>query len=194
MPRNGFIKDKLEVKFLVLFILNQLKQPVTFSDLAEISMCDEAVGYFEFSEAAAELLESGHMLCEEMENQPPMYTISDKGIQSARICESSLPYSVKMAAQRSLIFVLSRIRRDTSVKTKITESGSSCTIGFELSDEISPLLALELIVPTRQQAEVLQQNFKQNAVQIYNAVLDAMLRDYSQPEPVYGEQEEPYEA
>jgi len=189
MPQYGFIRDKLQVKFLVLFILNQLKQPISFSDLAEISMCDKAVGYFEFSDAAAELLASGHMEKIQDGEFAELFSITKKGAQNASISESSLPYAVRMAAQRSMLAVLSRIRREASVQTKITENDDELTVACSLSDDQSRLISVELLVANPQQAALIEQNFKQNAVSIYNAVIGAMLKDYTQPMENYEEEE-----
>ena len=46
MGRMGFIHDKLDIKFLILYITSRLAGPVDFTTLAELSFCDEGVSYF----------------------------------------------------------------------------------------------------------------------------------------------------
>ena len=43
MGRMGFIHDKLDIKFLILYITARLAGPVDFTTLAELSFCDEGV-------------------------------------------------------------------------------------------------------------------------------------------------------
>ena len=55
----GFIHDKLDIKLLVLYIMDRVAVPIDFNTLTDLSMCDSGVDYFQFAEAAAELLNSG---------------------------------------------------------------------------------------------------------------------------------------
>lgn len=182
MPRHGFIRDKLEIKYLVLFILKQLTEPVPFAQLAEMTMCDDAVDYFEFADAAMELVSSGHISEADDEAGAALYQITQKGRQAADTCENSLPYSVRMAAQRSILVVVSRMRRDASIRTEVLEKDGSVAAVCRLSDDSGVILSLELMTVTRQQAVLLENNFKRSAEQIYNAILAAMLEDYSKEE------------
>ena len=90
MPRYGFIHDKLEIKFLILYLMARVAAPIDFPTLTDLTMCDDGIDYFEFAEAAAELVESGHLT---LEND--RYSITDKGRENGAACESSLPYTVK---------------------------------------------------------------------------------------------------
>ena len=65
MERFGFIHDKLEIKMLILFILNRLPHPVDINVLTDLVMCDDGISYFEFSQSLAELVETEHVRCED---------------------------------------------------------------------------------------------------------------------------------
>ncbi len=64
MPRYGFIHDKLDIKFLVLYLLSRTQAPIDFVTLTDLAMCDEGVDYFLFTQAVSELVESEHLLVE----------------------------------------------------------------------------------------------------------------------------------
>ena len=95
MPR-GFIRDKLQLKLLILYILNQFAQPVSLSLLTELVLCDEGVDYFSFSDALSELKTTGHVSMND-----ECFSITGKGSEHVRICESNLPYSVRMKCDRN---------------------------------------------------------------------------------------------
>ena len=59
MARVGFIHDKLDIKFLILYIMSRVAAPIDMPTLADLTMCDEGVDYFDFAEAAAELVSTG---------------------------------------------------------------------------------------------------------------------------------------
>ena len=41
--RFGFIREKLDIKILILFILKRLTAPVDFDKLSELTMCDDGI-------------------------------------------------------------------------------------------------------------------------------------------------------
>ncbi len=61
MPRFGFIREKREIKFLVLYAMTYLPFPVSEEALLDICLCDDAFGYLEFKEALTEMVETGHI-------------------------------------------------------------------------------------------------------------------------------------
>lgn len=58
MARYGFIHDKLDIKFLILYLMARAAAPIDFPTLTDLTMCDDGVDYFEFTEAVAELVET----------------------------------------------------------------------------------------------------------------------------------------
>lgn len=98
MGEFGFISDKLEIKFLILYIAARLIQPVRFEMLQEASMCDGGVDYFGFSECLADLVRTEHLTVD----GDGQYAITEKGRRNSAVCESSLPYSVRMRADEEL--------------------------------------------------------------------------------------------
>ncbi len=61
MASFGFITDKLEIKFLILYIASRLVGPVPFETLQDLSMCDGGVDYFDFAECLADLGRTEHL-------------------------------------------------------------------------------------------------------------------------------------
>ena len=92
----------------------RVASPHRFPTLTELTMCDEGVDYFDFAEAVAELVDTGHLTLEE-----GVYAITDKGRQNGEACESSLPYSVKHKCNANLAKVNGILRRDAQVRTKV---------------------------------------------------------------------------
>lgn len=97
MPQFGFIRDKLDVKVLVLYLAARVAAPIDFATLTDLCMCDEGVDYFMFAQAVSELVESEHLQIEE-----DFYTITDKGRKNGSVWEESLPFSVRQKCNRNL--------------------------------------------------------------------------------------------
>ena len=98
MGRVGFIQDKLEIKFLILYVAARLIEPVPFEAMQELTMCDDGIDFFDFSECLSNLVESQHLTL----SDDGLYAITEKGLHNGAICESSLPYSVRLRADKDV--------------------------------------------------------------------------------------------
>ena len=175
MVRYGFIHSKEDIKFLILFAMDLLPFPVSFSTVVDLTTwCDEGFGYFELSEAFYEMIPTGH-IDESIENGAKLYAITDKGREATRIFEKQLPYPVREAAQRSALRVVRQIRRDAAIHTSVTErAANDLTVRMEMEQ----VFAVEMDVVSRAQASMLEHTFKANAEAIYQTLLSAMTADY----------------
>ena len=145
MARMGFIQDKLEIKFLLLYIASRLIEPVPFEAMQELAMIDDGVDFFDFSECMNDLVTSGHLTLSE----DGLYAITEKGLRNGQICESSLPYSVRLAADKNITVFNQKLRRRAQIRSEITpRPNGTYTVSLAFCDEQdSPLLKMELMVP-----------------------------------------------
>ena len=86
----GFIQDELDLKLLILYIMDRTAGPITFLQLFELALCDAGVDYFSLSQAVDHMVSTG-----QLEQEGERYHITDKGRRNSQICESSLPRSVR---------------------------------------------------------------------------------------------------
>ena len=174
----GFIQSELDLKLLVLYIMSRVAGPVTFLQLLELALCDEGVDYFDFAEAAAELVSTEHLLLED-----ERYSITEKGRKNGAICESSLPYSVRVKCDKNVTKLNSRLRRDAQVRSeRIPRNDGTFTLRLALDDEHGNLLTVDMLAATEQQCDRLSEQFKAHPEQIYNGILDVLLTDYEEKE------------
>ena len=162
MERHGFIHEKLDIKILILFILRRLPGEVDPHTLAELCQCDEGIGYFDYSDCLAELVDSDH-ISESAEG----YTITEKGARNADTVESSLPYSVRSKALKLIAPVEEKMRRAAMITAKhdITEDG--CFVRLALSDGKGEIINLRLLCADEDQAKTIEKNFRHDAENYY---------------------------
>ena len=136
--------------------------------MQDLSMCDSGVDYFGFSECLADLVRTGHLV----QDDEGLYAITDKGRRNSAICESSLPYSVRMQAEQSLVSCNEQLRRKALVRSQIQprEEGGY-TVTLSLSDELDDLMNLQLLVTRQDMALELQKRFRAHAEEIYSRIL-----------------------
>ena len=94
----GFIRDKLEIKFLILYIAARVSEPLPLEGMQELTMCDDGIDYFAFSECLADLVKTEHLRL----TDDGCYAITPKGLRNSEICESSLPYSVRIRTDKNV--------------------------------------------------------------------------------------------
>ena len=82
MAGPGFITDKLEIKFLILYIMARIIEPIPFSTVQDLTMCDDGVDYFDFSECLNDLIKTEHLTL----SAEGMYALTEKGLRNSRIC------------------------------------------------------------------------------------------------------------
>ncbi len=177
MARHGFIRGKLEIKILILYIADKMAGGINFDTLYDLTFCDPGVDYFEFSEGVAELVETKHLTLED-----GLYTITPKGRQDNQACESSLAFSVKQKCDVNVVPINDAIRREAMVKayTEHDQDGN-LRVQLLLNDMSGNLFSLNLVSPTEEQAEILCANFKRRPERIFNEILTTLLSQEEEP-------------
>ena len=172
--RFGFIHDKMDLKVLILFLLRRLPAPVDRESLMDITLlCDDGVGYFEFSECLHELLETEHV---SLENN--MYLVTEKGRLNGEATESGLPYSVRMRAEKAAAALSGVLKRDSmiSVSHELRQRGGY-TVKLSMSDGIGPVIDMELLMGDDSQVKKVESNFRKNAENYYTRIVELLLED-----------------
>ena len=172
MTRYGFIRDKLELKILILFVLSRLPAPIDLDSLAELVLCDNGITYFDFIEALGELVSTNHVVEED-----GYYVITDKGFQDGAVTESSVPYSVRIKAEQSAQEMAKELRRKSMIKATHTERENGITVSLSLSDGLGDIINMDILAGSEKQAVIIENNFKKNAEHIYNAVVKILLSE-----------------
>lgn len=145
MTARGFIQDKLEIKFLILYLAARVIEPVPFDTLLDLTLCDDAVDYFDFSECLADLVKTEHLTLDE---ESGLYAITEKGRRNSEICETSLPYSVRLRCDKNLNACNRALRRKNQVKSSTEpRPNGTFTVSLSLDDDMGSVMDLKLMVP-----------------------------------------------
>lgn len=176
MAGRGFIHDKLEIKFLILYIAARVIEPVPFDTVLDLTMCDDAIDYFDFSECLTDLVKTGHLTLSEN----GLYAITDKGIRNSQICESSLPYSVRLRCDKNLTIWNRKLRRKSQVRAASEKRpNGTYTVRLSLDDDMGNVMDLKLMVVREDMAKVLESRFRQSPERIYSQIMNVLLDDGS---------------
>lgn len=169
--RFGFIREKVDIKILILFIMRRLNEPVDFEQLSDLTMCDDGINYFDFSECVDELVSSDHLYYNGEE-----YIITDKGRKNGEITESGIPYSVRLKAEKNVSRTNAVKARDAMISTsRELKRGGGFDVNLSLSDGVSEIFSVKLLAINEKQAESMENGFRKNAESVYNALMNKLI-------------------
>ena len=117
------------------------------------------------------LAESGHLTLRDH-----LYSITDKGLQHSAITESSLPYSVRLKSEKSLVEVNAKLRRAAQIRSRMEHRADGLsTVHLELDDNEGNLFSLSLMVGDETYGKQIMDRFQAAPDKIYNDLLTVLL-------------------
>ena len=159
----GFIHDKLEIKLLILFVLRRLPAEIDGERLAELVLIDGGVGYFDYKDCLAELVQTA-----QVEEGEDGYRVTAKGSRNGEILEMELPYSVRKKAEKALGPVIEEMRRSAMILANHEVGENGVTVYLAMNDDLGGIFDLKILASDEQQAKIMEKNFKKNAEGFYN--------------------------
>ena len=161
----GFIHDKLDIKLLVLYILDRAAAAIDFATLTDLSMCDSGVDYFQFAEAAAELLDG------------EFYSITEKGRRTCAAGESSLSPVVRRRCDQRMAPLNQALKRKAQVRAEVQKQPQGFDVRLAMDDDQGSLFSLTLLAPSEEEGQRVAQQFLQHPDRIYNGILGVLLAE-----------------
>ena len=173
MVQPGFIQDEMDLKLLVLYLMARAAAPITFLQLLDLALCDAGVNYFSLTEAVDHLVETDHLA-----KDGDLLSITEKGRRNSEICESSLPYSVRMKCDEHLVKLNAVLKRQAQVQTDLTPNGDgTCSVRLYFADESGPLMELKVLFPTLAQGQALTSRFQRAPEATYHSLMAALAEE-----------------
>ena len=171
MDNFGFIRDKLDIKILILYVLNRLPRPVDITTLSELVFCDDGINYFDYMDALAELVNSGHAgLLDDK------FFITAKGVRNSEEMESTLPFTVRMKAGKAAERTARMLNRSAMVRASHEKKeDGNCNVSLSLSDSLGNILRLEILAGSEEQAREMEQKFQSRAEDLYMRIANMLL-------------------
>ena len=173
MEHLGFIRDKLDIKILILFILEKLPKPVEAVTLSDLALFDGGFTWFDYTDCLAELIKTEHV-----QEKNGKYAITEKGRRNVNTVSSSLPYTVRAKAERLTAPVAAAMRRASMIETDV-EPGQKGgrSVSLRLSDGVGEIISMRLAVPDEAQAQAIEKRFQADAEDIYNQIIEILTAD-----------------
>ena len=171
MAENGFIRDLLDVKVLILYVMNRVEKPISVQDLYALCYQDDRLTYFDVFEAAPQLVTSGHLA----ETAEGLLQITEKGRRNIEITADSVAFPVRERAKSAVDAFNREVVRSGRIHTQVLEENGAYRARMELSDAGGTMMTLELAAPGKKEARRLALSFSRCAERLYEAVMEDLL-------------------
>ena len=170
MEPHGFLRQKLDVKVLCLYITARLDAPLDVDELFEVAFQDESLNYFTMAECLLELTDSGHL----ERDDRGRYTITEKGREQGGYVEDSLPLSVVQKVDVAIREKNHQILMDERLKTSVSQDQDGNWLAtLDYRDTGKPLMKITLLAPNENHASIMAKNMKRDVAKVYKAAYDA---------------------
>lgn len=169
----GFIRDRLDIQILILYILARLPYEISGEKLADLALFDGGFTWFEYADALAALVQA-----EQAAEEDGKYVITEKGRRNVGYVGGSLPYSVRAKADRLTSAAAAQMNRDRLIETDAEKTADgACSVSLRLSDGVGEVMALRLTVPDEKTAADVEERFRKNAEKLSNRIMDILTSD-----------------
>lgn len=160
--KGAVLKHSTDVKIFILFLLNNMRYPLTYDEITELVTADGFVDAFDLTAAFSELQEHGHVFSEMVEGKE-MFLISPKGMETSANLEDSLLTSIRKRSLQTATRYLSLHRRSATVTAKVERredgrySVSCCAVAPD-----GELASFSLTIASAAVAEQIRRHFTEN--------------------------------
>ena len=164
MEARGFIQSMKDVKILILYVMAQSEYPLTLQQIYELCFQDDRLSYFDVRIAIPEMVQTGHLL----EVEHGKYQLTKMGREAEEATKDDVAAAVGERALAATIKFNQKMRSAGFVHSEIcpAERGEY-TVVLDLKDDIGPLMHLELMASSEQQARAMQAAYEAHAARFY---------------------------
>lgn len=168
-------------KLLVLYILEKIKADLTNSQITQVVLETEMINYFSLQQMLSQLMDS-KLLKIHKKNNREYYTLTQKGLETLECFCTRIPQNVTEKVDHYIEVNGESLLNETQVKTSyVKQSDNEFIVNLRVIENQSNLIDLNLNVSSEKQANLICNNWKNNASYMYAQVIELLVRDTKEP-------------
>ncbi len=161
-------------KLIVLYLLAEIKLPLTLSQITQIVLEKGYANYFSTQQYLNQLEES-KLVKTKKENNSSYFEISETGRQTLDFFSSRIPYTIRAEIDEFINENWREIRNQLDVTAQyIPNREHEFIVNCKLVENNTPLMELNINVTTKQQAILMCNKWKENSSELYSNILRLM--------------------
>ncbi|OON90825.1 MAG: hypothetical protein ATN34_02770 [Epulopiscium sp. Nele67-Bin002] len=161
-------------KLIVLYLLSEIKLPLTLSQLTQIILEKGYTDYFSIQQYLNQLFES-QLIEKHKENNSSYFCISDSGKQTLDFFVSRIPCSIRSEIDDFIYANWRSLKNELDITAQyIPNKKYEYIVYCKITENDISLIELNINVTTKHQAAQLCDKWKNNASDLYRDILHLM--------------------
>lgn len=164
-------------KLMTLYMLKQAKFPLTGSQLSEFFLDKEYTNFFTLQQALSELVDA-HLVKQETVHNSSRYELTREGEETLVFFGKTISEGIVEDMDTFLKENKVRLRNEVgSIADYYRSTNQDYIVQCEVREGKTPLIKLEISVPSEEQAEIMCEKWQESNQAIYAFVMKELLRD-----------------
>ena len=178
MPDPNDYKNA-ESKLLLLYLINRMEFPMSRAQVTDFVSGADFMDYYTLQQTLAVLVETGHLDATEenaLDNSTTRYAVTGEGQMTLEYFEKHIPWSRRQTIDRYITENRGKIKKDyenTATYFPNVEN-DEFRVKCGVYEDKRALLELFVSVDTREQAKLIQSNWRANASVLYQRIIEAL--------------------
>ncbi|MCD8149455.1 MAG: DUF4364 family protein [Clostridiales bacterium] len=163
-------------RIMILYMLDKVEYPLTNTQITNFILEKDYTNYFTVQQTLSDLL-SSDLITAESTHSNTRYRITDEGVQTLRFFEDKISSEIKEDILSYLQEHSFELKQETAIYADFFKAaGSGYQVRCRIKEKETPIIDLTLAVQTRQQAEAVCANWKQESAEVYALLMDALMK------------------
>ncbi|NFF81339.1 DUF4364 family protein [Clostridium botulinum] len=168
-----------ENKLLLLYVLKAIKDPISNTQLTEIVLQNNFINYFTLQQYLSEL-ESADFVVYKENNDKKLLCLTKKGDNVLTLFKDRISPSKISIVQQYITEKLELIKKELTIHSDYTlDNNDNFLVDLKAIENEGVLMELKLTVPTKKQAIILCNKWKDNPSNIYNNIINMLFSEDS---------------
>ena len=169
--------DKIDVKLIALFIIDNFKMPVPNSFIVDTLALEPFVNYFDLRQQMGEL-EDEELVTYYIENNDRFYSLTQKGTQALEFFSLRIPKTVRERLLRTIKIKIKDLKNALSIKAdyeKVNDMEYNVSLG--ISEGNFDMFNVSISVSDELMAKKMCAAFKNNPQSLYSEFLSILTKN-----------------
>lgn len=158
-------------KLIVLYLLSEIKMPLSLSQITQIILERGYTDYFSMQQYLNELV-GADFITKSTENNISCFNISEKGLQTLEFFASRIPTTIRTELDGFIQSNWRKLRSQLDIFAEyIPTKEHEYIVHCKVIEDHAPLMELHFTVGSKKQAIEMCENWKSNSSQLYSEIL-----------------------
>ena len=168
-----------ENKLLLLYLINRMEFPMSRAQITDFVSGADFMDYYTLQQTLAVMVESGLLDATEensLDSNTTRYVVTGEGQTTLEYFEKHIPWSRRQAIDRYITENQGKIKKDYEVTATYFPNveNDEFRVKCGVYEDRRALLELFVSVDTREQAKLIQSNWRANASVLYQRIIEAL--------------------